>query len=274
MTHEEYLAQLMRGFAGEPSVPLPHYGGANEEDAICRWLAYHVAHYLLQHGNFELDERGRMLEFRIDRVWRRWRSDHTEDVDLTGFGRRNGSRQSSRLKACVTGNGGRLLLRVSDWSSRQAVDIEGVRRDESHGGVRIADPGEPLLWTLPRTTRAGEEAPASESDDVTQLPRCCQDSLESIARILESGSALSEVLAAAPYIVVTLGRTPRPSVLGLLWKLGSGGTGYLRLRQRTRELTDVIVRERVRTVIQLELLDHNESSTEGRHWARMLETFQ
>lgn len=270
MTHEEFLSRLISGFAGEPSVPFPHYGGANEEDAICRWLAYRVAIYVLEHGSFELDERGRLLGVLIDRVWRRWGTHGTEEVDLRVYGRRGGTLQFIGLKACVTGGVGNLLLRISDWSTRRVADAVGIARDEPHGGVRIADPGEPHLWTMPSARAAAPEA-SSESEDVTRLPPCCQRSLETIVRILESGSALAEILAAAPSLV-NLSRSPRPAVLGLLWKLGSGGAQYARMRGRMRGLTNVIVRERVRTVIELELCEHNSGTPEGRHWATMLET--
>lgn len=273
MTHEEFLRRLITGFAGEPSVPTPSYTGSSEEDALVRWLSYHVANALLEQGTFELTEGGRMLLVQVDRVWSRWATDDVEDVDLTIFGRRGARPYSIGLKARASRNGDGYFLRITDWSTRRALDLNGVRRGEAPGPVRILDTGQPLLWTIPGSLGQESSGAAETGSDELPLPssECCRRSLETIARITESGGALAEMLAAAPYIVA-LGRTPRPAILGLLWKLGSGGANYGRMRSTTRRVTDVIVRERVRTVIQLEIISHA-SGPEGRYWERMLEVF-
>ena len=84
-------------------------------------------------------------------------------------------------------------------------------------------------------------------------PPCCQQAIGRIHRFLEAGECLAEILAVAPSLSLP---SPRISALGLLWKLGSGTAAWNHERERTRRMVNAITRNRVYTVIDLEIIRH------------------
>lgn len=277
MTHEDFLIRLIKGFLGEPGVPRPSYGGATLEDALCRWFCFHVAQHVLERGQFELDDRGRMAVVSVHRLWARWGRDGREDVDLRVFGRRDGRDASFDLKVQVVATGEVFDLRLADYASRQNFTRRGTRRDDGPNRVRVSDTGRPSTWTM-RTatadaaTTATEEVSDAPPSDVASLPPCCQRSMRTVARMIESNGALAEMVAAAPSFV----QTGRPSALGLVWKLGSGAARRAHGGQveRIHRVIRPALRRQVNQVVELELLDHQPSSPAGRYWTAVHETFQ
>lgn len=190
MTHEVYLAQLIHGFVGDSQAGQPDYNGADEEDAVCRWLAYHVAMYVHEHCRFEPDERGGIVFVFVNRVWYQWRYAGKEDVDLVLFGLRSGQRNSRAIKVTVDQPRPNVyLLRISDWTTSQTLDQPGQRRDGRGNGVLIFDPRNPHLSTMTRRpVRAQPQGPR------LILPDCCRRSLGGIRTVLSGNRQLETML--------------------------------------------------------------------------------
>lgn len=104
--------------------------------------------------------------------------------------------------------------------------------------------------------------------EYAELPPCCQQTLGSIRRILESGNALAVVIALAPGLTQA---RPAANPLAVLWQLSRMGSQYLRFRSDVRQRVSVITRRRVRDVITLHCLEH--AGALERDWTRMLEAY-
>ena len=111
------------------------------------------------------------------------------------------------------------------------------------------------------------------SIELEHAPACCRNAMERIRQILDTGHCLAEVLAVAP--ALTRPGPARVSPAGLLWRLGSGTASYVQARHRTHQLVNAIIRSRVYTVIDLEIVNHaseRRSDLEA-HWTRLRQAF-
>jgi hypothetical protein len=110
--------------------------------------------------------------------------------------------------------------------------------------------------------------------DVDKLPGCCRAKLQEIERILDSCNALEIVLSIAPDLVV-----PRPagirSIWSALWNIAKAGVHFVTIRKELHGTLQVIARNRVRTVIDLHIVEHSRDGNVEleQHWTRMREAF-
>jgi hypothetical protein len=102
-------------------------------------------------------------------------------------------------------------------------------------------------------------------------PACCRRSLGRIHDILDDVDCLQELIALAPTIAKP---APKISILGALWRLGTGAWSWRKLRTSTRGALQPIARNRVMQVVDLELIRHNNESDLSKQWSRIREEFQ
>lgn len=110
--------------------------------------------------------------------------------------------------------------------------------------------------------------------ELADLPSCCVSRLREIERILDSFAALEIVISIAPSVTAA---RPRgiTTVMAALWNLAKAGAGYIANRRRLRGALDQTARSRVRTVIQLHVVEHALDGNHEleQHWTRLLEAF-
>lgn len=102
-------------------------------------------------------------------------------------------------------------------------------------------------------------------------PACCKQSLQKISDILDAAGCLEELMAAAPALVKPMVGV---SKLGVLWRLGTGVYGWKKLRKSTSKTLQPIVQNRVKMVIDFELINHGNDPQLSRQWSAMRTQFQ
>ena len=109
--------------------------------------------------------------------------------------------------------------------------------------------------------------------ELEKAPACCKQSMERLYDILDAGRCLSELLAVAPKLVQP---TPRISLVGVLWRLGSGAWSWRKNRKITSKAVEPIIQNRITTVIDLEIVQHarNKESELEKHWTQIRKEFQ
>ena len=253
MLHEEYLTQLILGFAGDPRQPrAPENSGSSAADAVARWIAEGVAQYALNDCNFEpIGPTGHIMDISNARVWARWTAAKREDVDMTvtGFeseaGRERYRRHSIKIVAQRQA-GDRIFLRLTDWSTALCVDFEGQIAKSARRWL-IRDRSRPLRWTRRRPRPAPRRARA-------RLQPCCREALRNIAGV---DSLFSSCAEAADRIQTFDEWTSNP--LDPTTQSNSAG-GLL-------DQLDTVERREIGQLIDFELMNHNnEGDPLHRHW--------
>ena len=103
-----------------------------------------------------------------------------------------------------------------------------------------------------------------------QAPASCRQSLEKIYNIIDSIGCLEEFLAAAPALAQPQARI---NVLGVIWRIGTGVWSWAANRKSTSKLLEPILQNRVKQVIDFELLKHNNDSELSKQWTRIRREF-
>ena len=110
--------------------------------------------------------------------------------------------------------------------------------------------------------------------ELENLPEDCKQSLRDIERIIDSSGKLKVIVSIAPNLVA-----PRPfgitSYTSLLWSLAKGDYDYNKRAAKVKALLDPIYRNRINTIIDLEILRHESDNNRElvAHWRRMLEAY-
>ncbi len=201
MTHEEYLSQLIRGFAGDWSVPQPSYSGSSETDAVARWLAYNVAHHAVANCRFDPNSSNRIVAPVVQRVWKRWETDREEDIDMQLIGVRGRAGVIHSIKVVVRPvDPSRYVLRLSDYTmGRSSFAVDGARRDQAGGRVLLDDSSNPRAWAIQRQHRSAHFARRPPTLRRLRLPPCCGQALRNIDGTLECFRLAGAIMVVAPF---------------------------------------------------------------------------
>lgn len=97
-------------------------------------------------------------------------------------------------------------------------------------------------------------------------PACCRRSIEQIRDKLETTNCLDEFLALSPSLTKPMLRV---SILGVLWRVGQGVLDWRKVRKLTSKTLQPIVENRIRTIIDFELLQHSNDSELSKQWSRL-----
>ena len=108
--------------------------------------------------------------------------------------------------------------------------------------------------------------------EVESLPECCKQTLKDIERILNSAKCLAILLSISEDLA-----KPRPggiaSAMSALWFIAKTGYDAAHYRKVLNGSLQAIVRNRVQTVIELHILDHDTDAAIRAYWERMEEAF-
>jgi hypothetical protein len=276
MTHEQYLSDLISGFARAAPQRQPYYTGENEADAVLRWLAYTVALHIRDVCRFEPDGQGRTPIVFVERVWYRVEEDGRENSDLALGGLRNGQLTSHRVKVEEDKHqANEYWLRISDFTARKVVDVRavGVSRE---GRVCVYDPvNSPHVWTMPRGfgrsgLPAGQGRPHSR---LLAFPRCCQNSYRAVQRVFANNQALQFVLTVAPVFRKFSPTTDHGDILEFVQALKDAD--WRNLKNEAMRRASPLEREQVRSICGAEIQTH--LTTERRlceYWENVLRSFE
>ena len=104
-----------------------------------------------------------------------------------------------------------------------------------------------------------------------KAPACCRKTMSDIQEKIDSFGCLGELLAAAPAIV-----QPRvsASVPGALWQIGKGIWSSRKNLKHTSKLLDPILTNRVKTLIDFELINHQNDRDLSTQWAKFRKEFE
>jgi hypothetical protein len=110
--------------------------------------------------------------------------------------------------------------------------------------------------------------------EAENLPADCKQALGDIERVINASGKLTVIVSISPDLVA-----PRPrgitSVMSLLWNLGKGEFDYARRRAKVKALLDSTTRNRIKTIIELQIvkheLDNNRELVD--HWKRILDSY-
>jgi len=102
--------------------------------------------------------------------------------------------------------------------------------------------------------------------DFERAPACCRHSLEQIRDKLEATNCLEEFLAIAPNLTKPMLRV---SILGVLWRIGNGVLDWRKLRKSTSKTLQPIVENRIKTIIDFELVRHNNDPALSKQWNQL-----
>lgn len=104
--------------------------------------------------------------------------------------------------------------------------------------------------------------------EMKDAPLCCQHTAEQIADTLDATALLAELVAIAPSLSVPA-PPPRASAVSLLWRLASRGKTYVDNRKAGSTLVTPVARGKLRTLIGLEQLKHNNDPELSKRWANI-----
>jgi hypothetical protein len=256
MTHEEYLARLIRAFTGDPGEPRqPGYSGSSEADAVVRWLAYHVAMYAMETCRFVPSNAGWLVQVLNVRTWHRWGHSGNENVDLTLWGleslRGNLATAGHSMKVRVNPgrSEGNYFLRLSDWRTSGRLDVDGRRVEQRNGRIQIEDRGTPLAWMARQPRRT------ARSNSV-ELQACCRTAMRDISRI--SGRFQTYTRAARVF-------QDYSDISSPMWD----PTDFSSSSDRLLAPLSAIQRNRIGGIITLELSTHDSDGPLHTHWELM-----
>lgn len=95
-------------------------------------------------------------------------------------------------------------------------------------------------------------------------PACCRRSIERLRDKLETTNCLDEFLALSPSLAKPMHRV---SILGALSRVGKGLLDWRKVRKSTRKTLQPIVKNRVKAIIDFELLQHSDDSALSKQWS-------
>lgn len=259
MTHEEFLAQLLRANQCGTS---PSRSGLTEAEAVARWMAW----LTMCHLRIEHTPSGQQAAVpTVTQCWTRWAMQGAEDVD---FSVRVGS-ATVRLKALVNSGGtGLYLFRLHDYASSLWFDAQG-RAVRERGRIDIQ------LTRFPQTWAMLANRPAARAVDTLrfQPAPCCRRALANIRRVTDSLSAARTVLAASQWVglLETVVLPPGEASVGALVE-GANATYQLADSDiehwaRAMAALPVIERGRIRDIATLEALNHATEESKYRFWS-------
>lgn len=97
-------------------------------------------------------------------------------------------------------------------------------------------------------------------------PACCRRPIEQIRDKLETTNCLDEFLALSPSLAKPMLSV---SMLGALWRVGKGVLDWRKVRKSTSETLQPIVKNRIKTIIDFELLQHSNDSALSKRCSRL-----
>ena len=106
--------------------------------------------------------------------------------------------------------------------------------------------------------------------EFNDAPADCRAAIGQIYKILEAGDYLETLLEIAPALSPL---SPRVTVLGAIWQLGRATASILIVRRHTKGVVNAITRNRIQTICDAQILQHQGQAALVKHWRNIRASF-